>query len=136
MNIDYKKLADNDSGEPDVNDALETMSLLTEYTYPTTRLSYISIADRVSFSVSKEVSEKVNRAIIDGSIPQWVDDALKNNGIDINNAETSGLLADIGISERSVIALTNLGKKPILVYPNLRLGHLITARDLRTKGEI
>lgn len=130
MKIDYAAIKLADTGEVDVNDAFATMSAMTVDTYPETMLTYINIANKASFAVSAEVAAAVKTAITAESIPEWVEDALKTVGIDINNAETVGLLASIGVTASSITAITNIGKVVVPAFPSLRLGHLMTARTL------
>ena len=130
MTTNYAAIKLADTGEVDVNDAFATMSAMTVDTYPETMLTYINIANKASFAISAEVSAAVKTAIAGGALPDWVDDALKTVGIDINNAETSGLLTSIGVSDASITAITNVGKVVVPAYPNLKLGQLITARSM------
>ena len=135
---DYIKLADNDPGG-DLESAYVSMKAETEVTNPELKLTYTSVGNQVSLAASAELQAAVLN--VGSGIPEWVDNALKGSGIDVNNAQTQGLLTQLGsnsyITVANADAIKALGNKTVAKYPELSsMEFLKKARTLRTAGII
>ena len=133
---DYKAIADADVAlaEPDLETAYNTLAAQTVTTNPELMLTYIGISNRVGFTIASKLSARVV-----ATMDAWVHEALQNEGIDINNAQTPVLLdsmVDATFTQADADAIKAAGNIDVPVFPNLKLGHLQNAREMRARGEI
>lgn len=131
--IDYKAIADADAGGT-LDAAYAILAAETITTNPEKKMSYLSIANEVGFTEATELSKRVP-AVLEG----WVDAALKGDGIDVNNPQTSALvnsLVDANFTQAMADAVLAAGNVSTPKYPSLKIGHLANARDMRARGVI
>lgn len=131
--INYKLIADNDPGG-DVEAAYASMSGETVSSTPETRMTYLSIANRVGFGTAAALYERVV-----AGMPAWVNESMLNGGVDVNNPQTYGLLRSLiggNFTADMADAIVSAGIERTPKYPGLRLGHLVNARQKRAAGEI
>lgn len=131
MAIDYKKIADNDVGG-DIDSALVTMKLLTETVQSAEKLvSYRKVAAETTLATSAELETAIKAA---ETMPEWVHTSLSNDGININDPQTAGVINSLGLSDAQ--SIIDIGIDEVLMFPNLRAGHLEVARAKRIAGEV
>jgi len=69
----------------------------------------------------------------------WVNDALSNNGIDINNPQVAGLvnsMIDANFTQDMADAILATGVVTTKTFPSLQLGHLQNAREQRASETV
>ena len=130
---DYTKIADNDP-TGDLQVALDAMKLLTEDVTPETHLiNYRQVAKGLTMAKSKTLQEAI---VATANIPDWVDVAMAGgDGININAPEVPSALTAMGLTEELKAEILALGVSTKLMFPDLRLGELQTARAKRLAGE-
>ncbi len=128
---DYTKIADNDPSG-DLETALATMLLMTEESVPEeVMITYRTVGRDVGLAESKVFED----ALVDSdAIPSWVNTALNDGGINVNDPQVAGTLLTLLGAElaNSIIAL---GVTTNLMFPSLRDGELQTSRDKRIREE-
>lgn len=129
--IDYKLLADNDPGG-NLDTAYAAMSTETITTNPELMITYRKIGADCGLAVSAELEAAVKA---DANIPDWVNTALANDGINVNDPQVSATLASL-VSAESATSISALGDVVELKYPNLKKGHLQNAREMRQEGRV
>lgn len=131
--IDYKAIADGDIGG-DLTVSFQTMKSEVVTSTPKTLISYIDVANSVGLIESAQLQAKVL-----ANLPAWVDSALSNGGINVNDPQVSGTLSgltDETFTQDVVNSIVSLGVVSSLKYPGLREGYLQNARQKRLAGEI
>lgn len=127
MTIDYKALAAEDTGET-LDVFFARLSAEKIASKPKKMMTYISIANEVSFTAAYELEQGVIAATANGALPEWVDDALKSSGVDINDTQTGALLDKL-VSIDTATAIKEAGIVYTAKYPQLKAGYLQNARD-------
>lgn len=127
MTIDYKALAAEDTGET-LDVFFARLSAEKIASKPKKMMTYISIANEVSFTGSSSLEKGVATATANGQLPAWVDDALKSSGVDVNDPQTGALL-DAIVPPETATAIKAAGVVYAPKYPDLKEGYLQNARD-------
>jgi len=129
----YKLIADGDPGG-NIDTAFASMKAETVTTSPEVRLTYLAVAR----SVGAGAASKLNARVLATQSP-WVDHALNNEGVDINNPQIPALLnsmVNATFTQANADAVKAIGNVTQSKYPRLRQGHLEDARRLRAEGKI
>jgi len=130
MSVDYKFIADNDPSG-DLEAAFATMSAETVSTKPKLPLTYTGIADKTDVINANLLASRVS-----ASLPDWIHDAMKDKGLDINNPKVQVVISDsLGLSDVEARKILDAG---IILEPkyggNFKIGHLSNARQARIDG--
>jgi len=129
--INYKKIADNDVGG-ELDAALSTMKLLLETVKPAEKLiTYRTVAAEVNLAASAELETAIKGA---ETMPEWVHTSLSNDGININDPQTEGVLNNLGLTDAQ--SIIDIGIDEVPMFANLKAGHLEVARAKRLAGEV
>lgn len=124
MSIDYKLIADSDSG----SDLEQEYNSLASLTTPVSKGSY-KVTDLMiasSLGVTRTVSflAGLDQAVAAGDLPSIVLDWLKKDGIDINHPDTSAslnyLVSKSHIGNTDVEEILALGSEQQYVFPGLK----------------
>lgn len=131
--VDYKLIADNDPGG-DIETAYAAMAAETVTSTPETRLTYLSIANRVGYAAAAALYDRVI-----ANMPAWINQAMMQGGVDVNNPQTAGILNSLvggGFTAKMMSDIINAGVESSPKYPGLKIGHLANARQKRAAGDI
>lgn len=131
MSVNYKLIADNDPGGT-LEDAYTAMSAETVTTAPKVMVTYRKVAASVNLEASAELEASVIASV---DVPDWVNIALADGGINVNDPQTEGLLSTL-VSPQTASAILDMGIVTDPKYPGLKIGHLSNARQMRTEGRV
>lgn len=102
--------------------------------------TYAGLSRNIGFTKTAQFEDGMKSAIAAGVLSQWLDDALRADGININDAELKAKFATIkddhGFNGALFTAITDSGKQTILDFPNLKMGHVQNALQKRHAGVI
>lgn len=133
----YKDIADADdvltAANADTQLTLaEAFTALAALGAPSThraQKTYADVADEAGAGVASQLQTRVQ-----ATQPDWVDAALSNGGIDVNNHQVSALLnamVDAAFTQVMADAVVAMGVTFTKTFPALKMGHLQNAREQR-----
>lgn len=128
--VNYKLLADEDVGG-DLETAHATMSAMTVTSTPEIMVSYRTVGAGVSLEASASLEAAMKPV---NGIPEWVNTALASDGINVNDAQVSGLLTNLVPTFSADILALGVVTSP--KYKGFKIGHLANARQMRQEGRV
>lgn len=141
MTINYKALADLDPGGT-LESAYDTLAVAettsSDHVQMVTDLSIaasIGLNDTVAFLAGLDTA--VDDLVLPSIVVEWL---TTNGGIDVNHQDSQTTLQSLAtanyVEQTTVDAVIAMGENSELDFPNLKIGHLANARQMRAEGRV
>lgn len=137
--VNYELIADNDPGG-DLEAAFALMKAETITQPKDRKVNYVQIANEAGFTEASALEYRIKALVSTSNLPEWVHDALKSEGLNINDSQVSAqlnaLVDGTTLTTAHVDAILAMKNEVSPKYPGIKLGHLETARLLRVEGKV
>lgn len=102
--------------------------------------TYISLSADIGVVLVAQLEICVGLAIVAGDLSSWIESALNDKGINVNDPQVVAVLTSLvgshGFTTELVDAIVGTGSEQLLKFPGLKPGHVQTALQKRYRGEI
>lgn len=138
--IDYTSIANGDPGG-DLQLAFESMTAETVEQAQDRKVNYVVIANEAGFAEAGALEARIRAKIAANELPEWVHDALKSGGLNINDSQLEtqllSMVDEVSLTTAHANKILTLKTVSVAKYPQLReQSHLAKARKLRVEGKI